>query len=158
VTQCEAEIQQLQTRNQATTTESNAYQDRITTLQNELNYKHANAEALQAVAVAGVAFRQQLYIQPASIPDPEKFDNSRNKLQSIVSYLYMKLAGDASHFPNPQYQFQYTFGLLVGQAFTHVKAYITNESINLTDVPALITVLETAFRDTDHMTTVERRL
>jgi hypothetical protein len=70
----------------------------------------------------------------------------------------MKLAGNASHFPNPQHQLRYTFGLLVGQAFMQVEAYITNEGNNLTDVPALITVLEMAFRDPDHVVTAERKL
>jgi hypothetical protein len=67
----------------------------------------------------------------------------------------MKLAGDASYFPNPQHQLWYNFGLLVGQAFTQVKAYIRDESINLTDVLALITVLEIALGNPDHMTIAE---
>jgi predicted transcriptional regulator len=67
----------------------------------------------------------------------------------------MKLVGNAYHFPNPQYQLRYTFELLVGLAFTQAKAYITNKGINLADVPALITVLETAFRNPDRVATVE---
>jgi hypothetical protein len=70
----------------------------------------------------------------------------------------MKLAGDASRFPNPQHQLQYTFELLVGQAFVQVKAHITNKGINLTDLPALITALETAFGNPDHVATAERKL
>jgi hypothetical protein len=46
----------------------------------------------------------------------------------------------------------------VDQAFAQVKAYIINEDINLTDVPALVTILETAFRDPDCMATAERKL
>jgi hypothetical protein len=46
----------------------------------------------------------------------------------------------------------------VDQAFTQVKANIINRSINLTDVPGLITVLEAAFRDADCMTIPERKL
>jgi hypothetical protein len=52
VTQHKAEIQQLQIRNQETTTESNTYQDRIITLQHELNHEYANTEALWAAAAA----------------------------------------------------------------------------------------------------------
>jgi phosphomannomutase len=70
----------------------------------------------------------------------------------------MKLASDASHFPNLQPQLRYTFGLLVGQAFMQVEAYITDEGINLADVPALIMILEIAFRDPDHVATAERKL
>jgi hypothetical protein len=46
ITQYDAEIQQLQTRNKETTAEYNAYQDKITTLQNKLNHKRTNVEAL----------------------------------------------------------------------------------------------------------------
>jgi hypothetical protein len=69
----------------------------------------------------------------------------------------MKLAGDASCFLNPQHhhQLQYTFELLVGQAFTQVKTYDINKGINLADVSALIAVLETAFRNRDHVATAE---
>jgi hypothetical protein len=50
------EIQQLQTRNQESTAESNAYQERMTIVQNELNHEHVNAEAQRsAAAVAGAA-------------------------------------------------------------------------------------------------------
>jgi hypothetical protein len=45
----------------------------------------------------------------------------------------------------------------VGLAFTQVKAYITDEWINLTDVPVLVTDLETAFRNPDHVATSERK-
>jgi chromosome segregation ATPase len=51
----QGQIQQLQTRNQETTAEPNAYQDRITTLQNELNHKHTNAEALRTATGTGGA-------------------------------------------------------------------------------------------------------
>jgi hypothetical protein len=89
--------------------EFNAYQDSITTLQNELGHECANAEVLQTVAAAvGAALKQQPHFQPASIPDPKKFNGSRDKLRSFVSHLCMKLAGNASHFPNPQYQLQYS--------------------------------------------------
>jgi hypothetical protein len=59
VTQCKGNIQ-LQTRNQETIAESNAYQDTITTLQNQLGHEHANVEALWSIAAAaGNAPEQQ---------------------------------------------------------------------------------------------------
>jgi hypothetical protein len=104
VKQREAKIQQLQTRNQETAAESNAYQDRINTLQNKLIYKHANTKTLRtAAATAGTVSGQQLHVQPASI-----LDSSRDKLWSFVSHLHMKLTGNASHFPNPQPQLWYS--------------------------------------------------
>jgi hypothetical protein len=46
----------------------------------------------------------------------------------------------------------------VGQAFAQIEAYITNEGINLKDVPALIMIVETAFEDPNHVVIVEPRL
>jgi hypothetical protein len=57
--------------------EFNAYQDRIMTLQNELNYECANTEKLcAALAVAAAVPGQHLHVQLASIADPERFDGS----------------------------------------------------------------------------------
>jgi hypothetical protein len=61
----------------------------------------------------------------------------------------MKLVGDAFHLPNLQHQLHYTSRLLVGQGYTQVKAYITDEGIILVHVPAVMMVLETAFGDQD---------
>jgi hypothetical protein len=58
VTQCKAAIQQLQSRNQETTTESNTYQDWITILQYKSNHKYTNAKVLLAAAVADAAPEQ----------------------------------------------------------------------------------------------------
>jgi predicted butyrate kinase (DUF1464 family) len=69
----------------------------------------------------------------------------------------MRLVDKASHFPNLQHQLQYNFGLLVGQDFVQVEAYITNEGITLTDVPALIKVLQIAFGDADRVVTAEQK-
>jgi hypothetical protein len=57
----------------------------------------------------------------------------------------MKLSGDAFHLSNPQHQLRHFFKLLVGQAFDQVKAYITEEGINLADFLTLITISETTF-------------
>jgi hypothetical protein len=46
----------------------------------------------------------------------------------------------------------------VGPTCTQVEAYITDEGINLRDVPALITTLKTGFGDPDRMVTTERKL
>jgi hypothetical protein len=46
----------------------------------------------------------------------------------------------------------------VGQAFAQVEAYITDEGNNLTDVSALIIVLERAFRVLDRIAIAEEKL
>jgi hypothetical protein len=70
----------------------------------------------------------------------------------------MKLTSDASQFPNPQHLLQYTFGPLVSSAFTQVDAYITDEGINLADVPTLITILKTTFGELKCIMTVKSNL
>jgi hypothetical protein len=45
----------------------------------------------------------------------------------------------------------------LGQAFTLVEAYITNGSINLPDIPALIEILETASGNPDYLATAEHK-
>jgi hypothetical protein len=45
----------------------------------------------------------------------------------------------------------------MAQAFTKVEAYITDEDINFADMLALITILETAYRNLNCITTVERK-
>jgi hypothetical protein len=90
LTQYDSEIQWLQIRNQETTTESNASQESITTLSNELNDEYGNAEVLRATAVGGLVPRQQPHIQPVSIPDLQRFDGDREKLYSCFFHLCMK--------------------------------------------------------------------
>jgi hypothetical protein len=67
----------------------------------------------------------------------------------------MKMTDDSSHFPNPQHELWFTFGLLVGQAFRQVEAHIASDSIKLAEVPAFITVSETASGDSDRVAIAE---
>jgi hypothetical protein len=46
----------------------------------------------------------------------------------------------------------------VGQAFAQVEDYVTDDGINLTDVPTMIMVLEMAFRNPVRVVTAERKL
>jgi hypothetical protein len=46
----------------------------------------------------------------------------------------------------------------LGQAFTHVEAYIIDSSINLIVISALIDILETAFGDPNHISAAECKL
>jgi hypothetical protein len=70
----------------------------------------------------------------------------------------MKPAGNATCFSDPEHQLCYSFRLLLGEAFSQVKAYIIDGSINLTNVPALINILETVFRDPECVATAECKL
>jgi hypothetical protein len=49
-------------------------------------------------------------------------------------------------------------GLPLDSKWAKPLAYITDEDINMTDVPALITVLKTAFRDHNHVAIAKQKL
>jgi hypothetical protein len=63
-------------------------------------------------------------------------------VHSFSSHLHLTLAVDAFSFFTSQYPPNYTFQIIECQAFAQVKAYITNDGLNLADILALITILE----------------
>jgi hypothetical protein len=92
------------------------------------------------------------------IPDPVQFDGSRSALRPFVAQLQVKLAGNASRFPNAQSRLAYAFSLLKGQAFDQLYPHLTPTGINLPDVADLIRILNLAFEDPDRVGTAEREL
>ena len=148
VTTLNETIQELQSDN-------NAYQERINALQNDLRHKRENLVALRnAVANAQPA------PLPASfpVPDPECYDGNRDKLPLFKSHLLMKLQGDDARFPTEQHKLRYTVGLLQGNAFAQIQPYILETTIDLTNVTALLHVLEATFGYPDRTGTAERKL
>jgi hypothetical protein len=134
--------------------ESNCYQDQIVTLREELNHERANSAALR-----GTATRATPHLTPTiTVPDPERFDGTKDKLRSFVSHLSMKLQIDAARFPGDQHQLCYAIGLITGQAFAQVEPYIKPNFVDLANVKALTDILEIAFGDPDRETTAERKL
>jgi hypothetical protein len=134
--------------------EANCYQDQLATIREELNHERANSAALRSNAT-----RTTSHPNPTiTVPDPERFDGTKDKLRSFVSHLNMKLQIDAARFPTDQHQLCYTMGLLTGQAFAQVEPYIKPTFVDLANVKALTDILETAFGDPDRETTAERKL
>ena len=135
--------------------ESNAYQKRIDKLEVELHHERENNVLIRNSARPSPAL---LVPQTLSVPDPERFGGSWEKLLMFCSHLLMKLRGDSHKFPSNQHQWRYTIGLLTDQAFTQIVPYIKEDRIELASVTELLKVLEIAFGDPDCESTAERKL
>ena len=135
--------------------ESNTYQKRIDKLEAELQHERENNVFICNSAHPSPA---PLAPQTMSIPDPERFGGSRDKLRTFRSHLLMKLQGDSHKFPSNQHQLRYTIRLLTDQAFTQIEPYIKEHTIELASIIELLKVLEIAFGDPDHESTAERKL
>ena len=95
---------------------------------------------------------------PITVPDPKRFNGTKDKLRSFISHLSRKLQINAARFPSDQHQLCYAIELLTGPAFAQVEPYIKPNFVNLADVKALTDILEIAFADPDRETTAERKL
>jgi len=84
----------------------------------------------------GAAPRHHLKIQ-----DPETFKGDREKLRPFLALLRLK----ASTYPNEADRLRYAVSVLGDSALDEVLPYIQNNQVNLPDLAALITILETAF-------------
>jgi len=133
-------------------TDGDSYQERITTLQGELQHEKETVTALRNTQGTPTA--------PTSIPipDPERFDGARDRLRSFKAHLSLKLQNDASRYPSSAHQVAYAIGLLTGPAFSQVLPYIRETSIDLPDIASLFRILDIAFGDPDLAATAERKL
>ena len=68
----------------------------------------------------------------------------------------IKLNGNAAKFPEAQHRLAYVFGLLEGKAADQIQPYVLPTGINLTDMPALLNVLDRVFGDPDPVGTATR--
>ena len=135
--------------------ESNAYQKCIDKLEAELQHERENNVFIRNSAHPPPA---PLVPQTMSIPDPERFRGTRDKLRTFRSHLLMKLQWDSHRFPSDQHRVRYTMRLLTDQAFTQIEPYIREDRIELASVTELLKVLEIAFGDPDCESTAERKL
>ena len=96
--------------------------------------------------------------KPANISDPPKFSRKREDLEGLKNMINVKLTGNAEQFPSDQHCLGYVYGQLEGNALAQVQAYITETGITLTNVVALLEILQTAFGDPDVQGTATREL
>ena len=135
--------------------ESKAYQKRIDKLEAELQHERENNIF---ILNSTCPLPAPLAPQTMSVPDPELFGGSRDKLHTFHSHLLMKLQGNSHGFPSNQHQLRYAIELLTDQAFTQIEPYIKEDRIKLASVTELLKVLEIAFGDPDGESTAERKL
>lgn len=95
--------------------------------------------------------------RPARMPDPEKFDGTRDKLRPFLTHLRLKLA-EPNAFPDVQSQLRYTVSRLEGIALEQVTTFVTDDGINFENVNTLITHLNTCFDDPDRVGTATHKL
>ena len=132
--------------------EAEAYSQRAAALEADLTREKANADHLRSISAGGSRPRIE------SIPDPEIFDGSRDKLRSFIAHLRLKIHGDGHKFPDVQHQLRYAAGRLSGIAFDQVLPLIQGTKVVLSDLESFVTLLENAFGDPDRMATAERKL
>ena len=87
---------------------------------------------------------------------PPKFNGDRSHLKAWKNSVNIKINGDAAKFPTTQHRLAYIFGLLEGKAVDQIQPYVLPTGINLTDVPAMLVILDWAFDDPDPVGTATR--
>lgn len=93
------------------------------------------------------------------IADPPLF-SGRNKtlLRPFLAQLYIKLHGNKDRYPSEQDKLIYTYGRLDGIAAQQILPYINNSGIDLANIQALVSKLESAFGDPDRQATSQQEL
>jgi chromosome segregation ATPase len=129
---------------------------RITTLEAEVatlrtQYDNAqitiNALSRQAPAAAAQTGR-------AKIPDPDKFDGTRSKLRQFLAQLRLK----AATYNDEQDKLRLAVNCLRGEALDQALPYLTDDRIDLTNLAALIDILERAFGNPNRVADAEVKL
>ena len=135
--------------------ENDLYQQRVTTLTQELTDARDVSRALAAAAGnAPAALREK----PENMPDPVKFHGARSELRPFLVQLKIKLAANAARFPTAQHALGYAVGLLGGTALAQLIPYVNGAMINLPDMDAFYAILDDAFGDPDRVATATREL
>src|SRR5919205_715847 len=119
----------------------------------ELTESKATVAALAASASALSATRPVVPVTP-KLPKPEPFSGDREKLRTFLGQLRIQCAT----ITDPQASLRYAFSLLRGVAAAQILPYVKNDRIELTDLAALVTILENAFGNPNRQREAERKL
>ena len=92
------------------------------------------------------------------IPDPDDFDGTRANLRPFLTKLRLKIAGNATRFPNVQHQLRYAFGFLKGDAYATIEPHLVNDRLNFATLEEFTQVLKMAFGDPDETRTAALEL
>ena len=139
--------------------------EHLTTQLNQLNEAYTDLEKRNDQAEAAldesrstIATLTGAHRGSKKMPDAPKYSGKPEELRPFVAQLRLKLGGERDHFPTVQNQLAYAVNRLEGAALDQLMPYILDDRVNLADLPAFVTILETAFGDPDRRRTAERRL
>ena len=85
---------------------------------------------------------------------PEKFDGTRSKLRAFLTQLQLKVAT----YPNEQAKLQLAVNCLTGDAMDQLQSYVENDKVNLANLAALITILDTTFGNPNKVAEAKSKL
>ena len=88
------------------------------------------------------------------IPMLEKFNGTRSKLRAFLIQLRLKVAT----YPNKQAKLRLAVNCLTGDVMDQVQSYVENDKVNLANLAALITILDTAFSNPNKVAKAESKL
>ena len=92
--------------------------------------------------------------QGTKLLKPEPFSGERAKLRPFLRQLRV----NCSIISDEQARLRYAFALLRGSALDQVLPYVRNNRVDLANLDALTTILETAFGDPNQRRNAERKL
>src|SRR5207302_6096037 len=92
--------------------------------------------------------------QGTKLPKPEPFSGERAKLRPFLGQLRV----NCSTIFDEQARLRYAFALLRGSALDQVLPYVRNNRVDLANLDALTTILETAFGDPNQRRNADRKL
>lgn len=141
-------------------TQANSWQQDATEKSLEVNRLYAQVAALQAqnaTHLAAVNSDRSPATRSQKIPDPDRFNGDREKLENFRLMVVLKLKGNEDWYTTEQDRLRYIFSRLEGAAQQQVISRVRLDgSIDFTSTDALWTVLERAFGDPDRKGTAQR--
>jgi hypothetical protein len=147
-------LSETQKRLQAANDDVTLLQEEVVALRNDLHHEKTTVRTLNhALANAAPA---SSHPKTQDLPAPPRFNGERSRLKAWKNSVNIKLNGDAAKFPDAQHRLAYIFGLLEGRAADQIQPYVLPTGINLTDVPAMLAILDRAFGDPDPVGTATR--
>lgn len=153
-------VNALESEHASLLTQADSWQRDVSDKDLEINRLYAQVTALQAQS-AGDPLTTGSYRSPATrsqkIPDPDRFNGDRGKLENFRLMVVLKLKGNEDWYPTEQDRLRYIFSRLEGAAQQQVISRIhLDGSIDFHTTEELWTVLEQAFGDPDRKGTAQR--
>jgi hypothetical protein len=92
------------------------------------------------------------------LPDPEKFDGSRENLRPFLQQIHAKMIANADRFTTRTSRLTYIAGRLSGKAYNLILPRMVFGVPQFPDYPDLLEYLEVAFGDPDRVQNAQNRL